>query len=84
MRDSHTKETYCPTCNKRLNGAMDPDGENVPRPGDTGICIYCHGIHVFTETMDFRLPTVEELEQMPLDLVSRYQRAIVDARNEKE
>jgi hypothetical protein len=63
---------------------MDLDGENVPQPGDTGICFYCNGIHVFTKTMDFRLPTEAELAELPLDIVSRYQRAIVDARNEKK
>ena len=81
MLDSHTKDTSCPTCGKRLDGVFDPDGENVPRPGDLGICIYCNGIHVFTETMDFRLPTEDELVKMPLDILSRYQRAIVAARN---
>lgn len=38
---------FCPTCGQRLDGSTG--GENAPRPGSLGICMYCGEINRFTK-----------------------------------
>lgn len=73
----------CPTCGAMVDAATDPTDDSLrPVPGDFSICLYCQDIHVFEEVpdnnseLDLREATVEELLTLPIDLVSRYQRAI--------
>jgi len=76
MTTTHMPACKCPNCGKLLDGWTDLDSDSVPGPGDFGICFSCQCIHVFTNGLGLRTPTVDELLQLPFDVVSRYQRAL--------
>ena len=80
MKTTHMLADNCPDCGKLLNACTDPDSDTVPAEGDFGICIGCQGVHVFTENLSRRRPTEDELLLLPLDVLSRYQRAITGAK----
>ena len=75
-RTSRQPESACPDCGKLLDAATDPETDAVPEPGDVGICFGCQGVHVFTNTMGRRRPNEAEISRFPLDLLTRYQRAL--------
>ena len=77
-RTTRQPESSCPDCGKLLDAATNPETDDVPGPGDFGICIDCQGLHVFTETMGRRPPTEAELALLPLDMLTRYQRALTE------
>jgi hypothetical protein len=41
--------TYCPFCFGPTSTANDPYGENVPKTGDLGICLFCGEVSVFSD-----------------------------------
>jgi len=84
VKTSVTKESSCPDCGKKLNGATDFEKDNVPKPGDIGICIHCQGIHIFSATMTRRLPTEEEIAELPLLEISRLQNRLTQAKVESK
>ena len=60
MRVTKTTATTCPHCHRPLNAASHLGGA-TPSPGDFTICITCTKLAVFTDTLDLRLPTADEL-----------------------
>lgn len=59
-----------------MDAASDPtDDDAVPAPGDCTICIHCGYLMAYTDDLTFRELTDEELAEVPLDQVSRIQRA---------
>ena len=80
MITSRQEQSNCPDCDKKLNAAIDIESDAVPKPGDTGICAYCQGIHIFTDTLERRKPTEEDIASMPLDALSRLQRIMTTAK----
>lgn len=55
-----TKDNHCPSCNILLDGASQLNGDNMPNPGDVGVCVYCSNVHVFDDDLSMRKPTPEE------------------------
>lgn len=70
----------CPDCGKKLNAATDIESDAIPEPGDIGVCLYCQGVHIFTETMGRRLPTEQEIASIPFLSLSQLQNKITTAR----
>lgn len=75
MEDHKMPESPCPDCGLEQDSALGETG-HAPSKGDVSICIKCAGISVFGDGMVRRPPTEEEILEMPLDEISRYQRAI--------
>ncbi len=75
MDDTRIPGSPCPDCGLVQDGALGEAGA-VPSAGDVSICMKCQGISVFGEGMIRRPPTEAELLEMPLDEISRYQRAL--------
>lgn len=74
--------TDCPECGKLLDGAAAPGSDAEPKAGDFSICFGCQFIHVFNEDLSLRAPTEEDLMDLPLDVVSRYQRILTGAKQQ--
>ena len=70
-----TPETKCLRCQHKVDAATHPRDGSAPVPGDATICVYCGYLMAFTDDMTFRELTEEELKELPLDEVSRIQRA---------
>lgn len=69
-------ECACLQCGKVMDAASHPeDDTKTPRPGDVTICLYCGFLMAFTDDLGFRELTEEELGEIPLDQISRIQRA---------
>jgi hypothetical protein len=67
-------EAYCPKCNTQLNGASDPIGEAVPKPGDLSVCIYCAELLVFNTDMTLRSLAFKEMLELPDAVQANLQR----------
>lgn len=76
MPDHRIPPSPCPDCGKMQDGAYAPDHEALPKPGDISVCISCYGVSIFGDDMMRRLPTEADIEEMPLDDLSRYQHAL--------
>ena len=66
----------CPTCGKKLDGATDFVGNATPSPGDFSVCSGCQDILVFTDELGLRELTEEDMKGLPLDMLTRYQKAL--------
>ena len=66
----------CPSCGKKLDAATHPTEDVAPSPGDVTICLGCQDLLIFTEELGLRRPTEAEIQALPLDEISRYQRAL--------
>ena len=68
-------ETKCLRCHHKLDAASClADDAAVPKPGDITICIKCGYLMTFTDDLSFRDLTEEEVLEVTLDVVSRFQR----------
>ena len=76
MRTTRFEPSPCPTCGKVVDFATHPTEDVTPSPGDATICFGCQDILVFAEDLTLRTPTADELGQLPLLEISRYQRAL--------
>lgn len=76
MKSHLVKSATCPTCGKVCNGASSADSDDKPKPGDFSVCIDCQGLHVFDQDMQLRHPTENELLELPLPTLQRYQSAL--------
>jgi hypothetical protein len=59
----------CPACGADNDGqtkAMGP-GSPVPEPGNASVCFYCLAIGIFTEDLQIRLATKDELKDIMAD-----------------
>lgn len=79
-RDYRMKASPCPGCGENQDGAFGPDADRAPEPGDFSICLKCQGLYVFGDDKRLRELTEAEILELPLDLVSRYQRALTKAK----
>lgn len=57
----------CPLCNYQLDGASGIDHNDVPDPGDLGVCISCASPLVYTDTLALRVMTRKELDELHPD-----------------
>ena len=67
-----TAECYCPWCGGKLGAAACTtekgiDESILPQPGDFSTCAYCGQTLVFQDDLTLRMPTLEELVEMPED-----------------
>lgn len=65
VKTAEHKETACPGCGVGINASTDPDGDELPSPGDLSICAYCTAFLVFEEGPALRLLTLEEIAELP-------------------
>lgn len=79
-KTSRQIESSCPDCGKKLDAATNIENDAVPVPGDIGICLYCQGVHIFTDSMSRRSPTEEDIASMPFVALSNLQRTINNAK----
>lgn len=79
-QDYRVKESPCPGCGEMQDGAFGPDSDRSPEPGDFSICLKCQGIFVFDDDQQLRELTEADILELPLDLISRYQRALILAK----
>ncbi len=70
----------CPSCGKRLDRStgVSEEGEYLkeevePRPGDITVCVYCSEVLTFTEDMQLRQATPDEVLELGLLALSRAQ-----------
>lgn len=69
-------EGECLQCGKKMDAASNlADDALVPEPGDVTLCIHCGYIMAFADDLTFRAVTEEEIKEIPLDEISRFQRA---------
>ena len=62
-----TPESRCPGCHKRLGAATNNMDGTGPSVGDVTVCLYCGCFAVFTEHLQLRPPTAEELTEFTDD-----------------
>jgi len=79
MKTTVTPNSICPYCGHKFNRASNPEGQ-VPTPGDYSVCIECSEILVFDDDLLLRKPTDKELEDVPLDSLSKIQNLLRKAR----
>lgn len=65
MKDFNVPQGPCPHCGAELNGALNPIDDHAPAPGDATICLECAEWSIFTEDLHLRLPTPEEMNDLP-------------------
>jgi hypothetical protein len=60
-------ESACPVCHSRLDAATGAgfDKPPIPEPGDVTQCGPCGTVLVFTESLDLRLATQAEWNELP-------------------
>jgi hypothetical protein len=70
----------CPSCGKRLDRStgINEEGEHLneevlPSPGDITVCVYCSDVLTFTEDMQLRVATAEEIVESNLASLARAQ-----------
>jgi hypothetical protein len=54
------RSTTCPHCGINNTGHASVKGNDAPSPGDVSLCWSCHGLGLFTDDLDVRLPTPAE------------------------
>lgn len=55
----------CPVCSAVADGCTTVGGEQIPpNPGDFSMCLSCGAVCVFTEDLEFRLPTGVEAAEI--------------------
>lgn len=76
MGQLFTRRTSCPWCGK-LHDAHSSGGDRDPQPGDLALCWGCEEPAIFTETLELRKPTDEEMADIKKDpKVGSYLRAM--------
>jgi len=80
VRTTRFEPAPCPSCGKSLDAATHPTEDLTPEPGDFTICLGCQDLFVFTDELELRAPTTEELGQVPLLETSRFQALITEAK----
>jgi len=82
MRDHIIPESKCPYCEHKMDRSLNAEvGQDCkPSPGSISICLRCNKIAIFTEGLQQRKPTPEELEAaLKLPAVTLAQMAIAHA-----
>lgn len=78
---SHHLETapVCPDCRATLDGATGVSGIRAPAPANVTVCVYCAAVLVFTEELDLRRATAEELVRVEANPYLGIAREVVHA-----
>lgn len=84
MKDYKIPMITCPNCGSEHDGALSTR-INMPKPkaGDIVICIDCQAVHIYGGNLSLREPTEAEILELPLAEISRAQRALREAKEEK-
>lgn len=86
MKINEVVPSPCYSC-KRVNDRASMMGDRSPKPGDIGICFYCHTINIYDGNLILREPTEAELlsiDEITMKEIKLYTDAIVLIRKEKE
>lgn len=75
------RPSNCLVCNKKLDGAMSPEGARVPKPNDVSVCAYCGNIALYDDSLRLRQPTEEEKQEV-IDNLLPHQRVMLTAMQE--
>ena len=59
------RESRCPACLRRSDGATDPLGNAVPKPEDVAICAYCGSVNIYQTDLTLRTARQDEIDLMP-------------------
>ena len=62
MTETRVPKDQCPRCGHVLDAAT---GDGVPVPGDLAVCLYCHGVLVFTVNLQLRPMLAREWDALP-------------------
>ncbi len=54
----------CTKCSKKINGYTGLESGSKPSKGDISICFYCANVMTFTENLDVRPMTFEEIDNL--------------------
>ncbi len=58
----------CPACRSTLDGATGVGHDEKPTAGDVTVCAYCFVVLEFTESLQLRELSTDELQQLPADV----------------
>jgi hypothetical protein len=61
MPNFSTPVSWCPACGHKFDRASNATGQDGPEPGDITLCFGCGVLLVFSEALEVRMPTVEEM-----------------------
>ena len=65
LKDHAIKPCSCPACGKVLDRSLEIQAGRGPKPGDISICIGCGAVAFWTELLDLRAASKEELRALP-------------------
>ena len=73
MTTYRVEETKCPHCQYKLDAAshLDTDGRGMPEENDLTICGNCGTILMFNDDTSLRLPSEEDLKDVPYDVMDQ-------------
>lgn len=57
----------CAGCGAPHDASLAPDGEYIPQPGDSSLCVYCGTVAVYGDDLRLRRPTPVELSEILSD-----------------
>ncbi len=80
MKTTRLAPVSCPTCGKNLDAATHPTEDVTPSPGDATICVGCQDVLIFTDELGLRNVTEAEIQELPLEEISRFQAALLKVR----
>lgn len=55
---------HCPVCRAEIDGQTSVAGQFTPKPGDVTVCLYCQSILIFTEDLQTRIASYDEMLQL--------------------
>lgn len=75
MAEYRVKSTNCPRCKIPIDAATTVAGDDQnPKAGDYTICVECGGWLRFTDDLDVRSVTADEITRMPRSLMLAFAR----------
>lgn len=62
----------CPRCGHNVNGATSLTSQSgAPVAGDVTVCAYCAGVNVYTDRLEIRPATKEDLAEFPEEALNQ-------------
>jgi hypothetical protein len=61
-------DTHCPVCNANLNGVSSSSEKKYPTKNDLTVCTVCTSFLIFTEDLQLRLLTTDEIADLPEEI----------------
>ena len=65
--DTQVPGCTCINCHRLVDGASDAFGDSAPEPGAITVCIYCGHVQAFSDGMQLRELTDEEMHEVAGD-----------------